>query len=195
MKDKILELRSQGKTYNQIQKELGCSKGTISFHCGKNQKEKSKSRLRKLRCKQHPYLSKISNFIEIHTSCIINTNKHDFKKVIFFKILRFSKSHKDKSYMKPEFTVEDVINKFGEKPKCYLTGMDIDISNTKSYHFDHKIPRSKGGDNSLDNLGICTREANQAKNNMTEKEFIELCKSVLIHKGYKLKEPQQEIES
>ena len=35
MKDKILELRSQGKTYNEIVEILGCSKGTISYHCGK----------------------------------------------------------------------------------------------------------------------------------------------------------------
>lgn len=40
MKEKILELRKQGNTYKQIQKEIGCSLGTISFHCGKNVKEK-----------------------------------------------------------------------------------------------------------------------------------------------------------
>jgi Zn finger protein HypA/HybF involved in hydrogenase expression len=33
MKEKILKLRRDGKTYNEIKKELGCSKGTISYHC------------------------------------------------------------------------------------------------------------------------------------------------------------------
>ena len=33
LKEKIIKLREQGKTYNQIKKELNCSKGTISYHC------------------------------------------------------------------------------------------------------------------------------------------------------------------
>lgn len=32
-KEKILELRKGGKSYNEISKILGISKGTISFHC------------------------------------------------------------------------------------------------------------------------------------------------------------------
>jgi len=32
-KDKIIELRNNGKTYNEIKSELGCSKGTISCYC------------------------------------------------------------------------------------------------------------------------------------------------------------------
>jgi len=49
MKEKILKLRSIGYTYNQIQKELGCSKGTISYHLGNGQKEKTKERSQKRR--------------------------------------------------------------------------------------------------------------------------------------------------
>jgi glycerol-3-phosphate cytidylyltransferase-like family protein len=33
MKEKIIELRKQGKSYNEISKELNCSKGTINYHC------------------------------------------------------------------------------------------------------------------------------------------------------------------
>lgn len=32
-KEDILRLRAKGYTYNQIVEELGCSKGTVSFHC------------------------------------------------------------------------------------------------------------------------------------------------------------------
>lgn len=32
-KKEIVELRKQDKTYNEIKEELGCSKGTISYHC------------------------------------------------------------------------------------------------------------------------------------------------------------------
>lgn len=35
-KEQILKLREQGYTYNQICKELGCSKGTVSYHLGKH---------------------------------------------------------------------------------------------------------------------------------------------------------------
>lgn len=49
MKDKILELRSKGYTYNQIQKELKCSKGTISYHLGNGQKQKTRERSQKRR--------------------------------------------------------------------------------------------------------------------------------------------------
>lgn len=34
-KDKILLLREDGKSYNEIVKELGCSKATVSYHCKK----------------------------------------------------------------------------------------------------------------------------------------------------------------
>jgi len=39
----ILRLRSEGKSYNEIAKELGCSKGTVSYHLGFGQKEKTKN--------------------------------------------------------------------------------------------------------------------------------------------------------
>ena len=38
LKPKIIELREQGYSYNQIVKTLGCSKGTVAFHLGKGQK-------------------------------------------------------------------------------------------------------------------------------------------------------------
>ena len=39
MKDKILKLREEGKSYKEIMNILGCSKGTISYHCGEGQKK------------------------------------------------------------------------------------------------------------------------------------------------------------
>ena len=32
-KEKILELRENGLSYNKITEELGCSKATVSYHC------------------------------------------------------------------------------------------------------------------------------------------------------------------
>ena len=41
-KENILKLRAEGKSYRQIEKELGCSKGTISYHLGVGQKNKTR---------------------------------------------------------------------------------------------------------------------------------------------------------
>lgn len=67
----------------------------------------------------------------------------------------------------------------------------INIEETRSYHFDHIVPRSRGGNNSLENLGIATKEANNAKNDMTEEEFIDLCKRVLQNNGYSIEQKDE----
>jgi hypothetical protein len=43
-KEEILRLRSEGKTYNEIKDILGCSKGTIAYHVGEGQKQKTRER-------------------------------------------------------------------------------------------------------------------------------------------------------
>lgn len=80
-----------------------------------------------------------------------------------------------------KFTVDDIIEKFGDNPVCYLTGQPIDITKPRTYHFDHIVPSSKGGSNSIENLGICTKEANMAKSDMTVEEFVKLCNMVVNH--------------
>lgn len=44
VKEDILRLRAEGKTYDEIRDALGCSKSTISHHCGEGQKEKTVQR-------------------------------------------------------------------------------------------------------------------------------------------------------
>jgi transposase len=48
-KDRIISLSEEGKSYSEIQKILGCSKGTISYHLGAGQKEKMLKRQQKKR--------------------------------------------------------------------------------------------------------------------------------------------------
>lgn len=47
--EQILDLYEEGKSYSQIVDELGCSKSTVSYHCGKGQKEKTKNRQKQSR--------------------------------------------------------------------------------------------------------------------------------------------------
>lgn len=49
VKNEILRLRSEGKSYSEIVKELHCSRGTVSYHCGIGQKAKGRERCRKAR--------------------------------------------------------------------------------------------------------------------------------------------------
>ena len=59
MKEEILKLRAQGKNYNEISKILGCSKGTISYHCGDGQKEKYREYDRNRKEKNRKWLQSI----------------------------------------------------------------------------------------------------------------------------------------
>ena len=56
LREDILDLAKKGLSYRQIQKELGCSKSTISYHLGEGQKEKSRARVRKQRDKSVRYI-------------------------------------------------------------------------------------------------------------------------------------------
>lgn len=78
------------------------------------------------------------------------------------------------------------LKKFGDNPKCYLTGEPINIWKTNTYNFDHIKPLSQGGESTLDNLGICTKEANMAKHDKTPEQFFELCVKILQYNGYKV---------
>jgi 5-methylcytosine-specific restriction endonuclease McrA len=188
MKDKILKLRKQGLTYAKIAESLNCAKSLVCYYCGNNQKLKMKQRQTKRRQKSHPFEMKLYNFTASPTSN---------KKSTIRRSKRTNHPYYDKWYItmrkKTDITIQDLINKFGENPKCYLTGDDIDINDVKSYHFDHVIPKSRGGDNSLDNIQIATKIANLSKSGMTPDEFIFLCKKVLEHNGYTIqKSPVEE---
>lgn len=51
MKDEILKLRNENKTYDEICDILGCSKSTVAWHCSKEVREKSQKARNKNRRK------------------------------------------------------------------------------------------------------------------------------------------------
>ena len=179
-KKDILRLRKKGLSYRAIAKKLGCSKGTISYHCGKNQTEKK--RVRKAnKAKGYSLTKKVTAF----KSKCTKAQWRAFRT----KIKGFKRKHKGgKRYASSSwrvhnvsipYTSEDVINKIGSNPTCYLTGRKIDLNNTSSFTFDHRIPTVKGGTNDLDNLEICCTEANHAKAGLLLNDFYSLCEEIL----------------
>lgn len=167
MKEKILKLRSQGKTYNEIKKTLGCSKGLISYHCGEGQKKKTVDRNRKNR-------QVVKNKIIKKLDAFFRDNVHGFKR------------GKSTNKTTGRFHYASAYKKIMENPFCYLSGREIDFEKTKSYHLDHIIAVSKGGKNDLKNMGLSCKEANIAKNDLSLDEFIQLCIDVCKYNGYEV---------
>ena len=161
LKEQILELKTKGYSYQQITKTLGCSKSTVSYHLGENQKEKALKRLKNQR-KMNPWLHKTERFLK----------EYDGKKITYNK--------------RGDFNRKKLSEYLSSIDKCYLTGRPIDINDFNTYEFDHIHPRKLGGESSFENLGITRPEANRAKSDLTLDEFIGLCKDVLVNFGYKV---------
>ena len=176
MKEQILELRSQGKSYNEICQLLGCSKGTVAYHCGDGQKDITRNRNRKRRS-DLVILKKVENF---QYDRRVKDKTEDFQR-------ERTGNHKvPLGKRNLSFTWRDVIDKFGWETTCYLTGRKINLREPRTYQFDHVTPVAKNGSPGLDNLGICCRNANLAKHDMNVEELLSLCKEILEHNGYKV---------
>lgn len=100
--------------------------------------------------------------------------------ILLTKIKNFCKvTLNNKTITIQEFTVEEFLNKIGNNPKCYLTGDIIDLSQKDTFQLDHIIPRSKGGDNSLSNCGLISKQANMVKHDLLLDELIIICQKII----------------
>lgn len=171
-------LRSQGKTYTEIAKILGISRNKLYYHINPKFRQQCKDYQKFRTSNLHPYETKLFSFV--HRKYSSSTRKSPTTKsyrLLYLKVKRFNMGENN-------FTLKDVLDKFGETPQCYLTGEPINIYDTSSYHFDHIIPTSKGGENTLENLGICTSAANKMKGDLTPNQLLNLCRQMLEHHGY-----------
>lgn len=198
MKERIRELYKRGFNYSQISKAVGCDRKMVKYYLLSDEErdiyntnrrryyQENKKRILILhgecRKKVDRIISrKISRFVE-RIQCIKNISNSYSLKNIQTRVYRFKNQGGIK--VARDFTTKEVLQKIGDNPVCYLTGLPIDLSKPRSYHFDHIIPTSRGGSNDIDNLGICSKEANLSKRDLTPDEFINLCKLVLEHNGY-----------
>lgn len=177
MKNEILRLRAEGLSYKKICKKLGCSKSTVSYHCGEGQKEKNKKRKQKHR-KETVISQRVERF---QYDRKLKDKTEDFQRE---RMIVKNKNRLGKRQL--SFRWQDVIDKFGWETMCYLTGEPINLREPKTYQFDHKTPYSKGGSLTLENLGIACKQANQAKADMTVEELLNMCTKILQHHGYEV---------
>lgn len=179
MKERILQLRAEGKSYNQIVSELGCSKSTVAYHCGDGQKKKTRTRTQKYRT-QNPLMGKVDNF----------KSNPKGKRNLVERVRKFQKRDNNvtglvNSEMSATFHWRDVIDKFGLETECYLTGEKLHLfKDSEKYNLDHINPASRTGDNSLDNMGIAHTVANYMKGDLTPEELFGWCIKILEHNGY-----------
>ena len=106
MKKDILRLRKEGKTYNEIVAELGCSKSTINYHCGVNGKEFTHKRGLILRRKYRKYQKDFINRVKTIKGCRDCGNK-DFR-VLDFDHVRGEKSFNISRAQRYYFKLEKV---------------------------------------------------------------------------------------
>lgn len=181
LSEQILALRNEGKSYRQIEAALGCSKSTIAYHLSEGEKDRVRSRTIKARS-DNPLIKKVDQFRNTTRKTEVATRRAiPLDKAIRDKVGDYQKVEKKYN---TTFTPKDLLDKVGDNPICYLSGRPIDLTQTSTYHLDHIIPRSKGGDNSLENLGLAEKHANLAKSNLSVAELLELCADILKHNGY-----------
>lgn len=183
LKEAIITLRATGKSYKQISAELGCSLGTVSYHLSPGQKEKMLAR-QAVRRARSTLVQKTDRFKSDDYRAHGQVGKTlDADVANRFKVLEF---HRDRNTRKVTtvFSYEDVLEKVGSSPVCYLTGRAINLLDPASYSLDHVVSRASGGDSSLENLGIACKPANVAKSDLSLPDFVQLCKEVLQHNGF-----------
>ena len=111
-KEDILRLRELKYSYNEIQKELGCSKGTIAYHLGPNQKQKTHERSQTYRDKFTEELGKMKE----KSGCIDCGNKNLMYAQLDFDHVKGKKVSGISSMIR-SYSREDV---FKEIEKCEI---------------------------------------------------------------------------
>jgi hypothetical protein len=95
------------------------------------------------------------------------------------------KSFRERSLPTEDFGADEVRLKIGDQPKCYITGLPLNLDDPDSYSFDHIVPVAFGGASTLDNLEVCTPQVNRLKSAFSLADLVYYAK--LITKNTRLK--------
>lgn len=198
--ENIIRMGSMGYSYDRIQQELGVSKGTISYHLGKGQKEKTRNRQKKQRSGVGYKFDRFRrNYIKqsneensskkIHINC--NLKFKSFR--LSGDIMKYKKIDQYKKFW-PNYTEKNqsaqAINQntneldFDENGhpiiyphiRCRYEDIIIDATSTLS-HIDH-IDGDKTN-NALSNMAIVSGKSNMIKTNMSPEKLKNFCENFL----------------
>lgn len=182
----IIKLRAVGKSYNQIARELDCSKATVSYYC---------STATKTNCeKKRIWYCKTLNgkLSKRWTQFTRQTPRNNIKQICLDWNKKFrtaASKFRNRNNMKETYNYTKLLEHVGGMhTHCYLTGIPINIE-TDDFQLDHIIPASKGGTNDISNCGITIPIANKMKTDMTVSELLEMCEKILTHHNYKVEKP------
>ena len=183
----IIALRKKGLSFNQIAKQLKCAKSTVSYALRKKTRDIAKQKENDKPLYERRLSKKVFTFknprppIKNKPAWYLNQSPRQISKSISTKASTFQRTM--------TFNYKDVHEKYGDHFPCALTGRPLEFNEPQTYEYDHILPTSRGGDNSIDNLQLLCPEANKAKGMMTDDEFKDLCREVIIHAGYKIYKP------
>jgi 5-methylcytosine-specific restriction endonuclease McrA len=102
--------------------------------------------------------------------CLKYRNRHPLKKMMQYANAN-KRGYEDKI---TAFDLWKIVRK--QKLLCPLSGRRLTPS---SISIDHILPGSKGGKNVVANIRLTDKDANIAKNKLTDAEFISLCREVV----------------
>ena len=199
--DRITNWRNKGYTYDQLSEKFNISKGTLSYHFGKNQKEKTLARQQKRRT---PFTRKIDQFFDRvidQKRDPVYLNKRP-ERTWEYKVRSF---HKDKNsstkglnLMTRKQQMEKHLWPHDEKDinglsfpyiTCAITGERRSVMEAQSHplsmNLDHEIPVAKGGRNELENCQPLGTKINQMKGDMTNEEFFAQIRKIIEGPAYK----------
>lgn len=128
MKDDILRLRNQGKTYLEIKEELKCSLSTISYYCNPEQKEKTLSRTRDKRSKNLRYVQEYKQ----SSGCLDCGEKYPYY-VLHFDHLGDKK-----------FNISQMMNRTLTEIKTEIAKCEVVCANCHAYRTYNRLVTSGG---------------------------------------------------
>ena len=200
-KEEIIDLYKSGKTQKEIVDLFELSKSTVCYIVNPDQKEKSRNRMQKRRT---VFTRKIDSFFD-RTYVKPRDHKTMYKRPerrFEYKVRSIFRDKKDSTKgldMKTrQQEVRDFLWPIKEKDKkgneypytnCAITDKKVSVMEPDKHpdamSFDHALPSSRGGANSLKNIQPLMQRINEMKNNDTNEEFFKHIKLIVEGPLYK----------
>ena len=179
-KAEMFAMRSNGSTYNEICRKFSLSKGTIAYHFGNGQKEKTEQRKQMFRSKPGGRLRRKIEQFNVKYNPPEKQPRSKRRRCFYEKFRTFKGEDKMITYkevLEKIWPGEDNEKRTNYWTKCSLTGADINMDAYSDEPdvgtLDHEQPRSRDGTNTIDNCQPLRTRTNQMKGDMTNEEFKE----------------------